>query len=248
MEQAKNLQDFLIKLKSELRLTNLQLAKRIDVHAQIILDIEEQKQALNQINLGVYRKLIALKNWNRDYLYEPFILKSLQKNLIEGFADFLTGLMAQKQLNLQTVADLVAKEPEFVAQICDRQIHPDNVNLFFIKKLLEVKGDWSKKKIDTYYLRPILESTFTPFEVRRFQELVLDLRMRILQLSQTEFGLQIGVSPGSISLWERGGTNPDSIKVEHFRALANLKGWTVEYLINYIYGEPNQKESLEFSC
>lgn len=245
INNQKNLPEFLANLKSELRLTNLQLAKRIDVSSQIILEIDEQKQELDHITLGIYRKLITLKDWDRNYLYEPFIPKSFQKNLIEGFAGFVTNLMAERQLSLEDIAKLGSPSTAFVAQICDRQIHPDNVSIFLIKKLLESEGKWSKKKIDVYYSRPIIESQFASFEVRRFQEIVLELRTRILQINQGELGQQLGVSAGTISAWEKGKTNPDSIKVEHFRALANLKGWTVEYLINYIYGQENQKESYE---
>ena len=244
--QAKSFHDFLTNLKAELHLTNLQLAKRIDVDPKIIIDIDEQKQGIDNIFLGIYRKLIGLKNWDRNYLYEPFIPKSSQKNLIEGFGYFLTKVMEKGQHSLQDIAALQeGMTVDFIGQICDRQIHPDNVNLLFIKKLLILAGKWSETKIHNYYYRPILQSTFCPFEVRRFQELVLDLRTRILQVNQTQFGAQIGVSAGVISLWEKGKTNPNSIKVEQFRALANLKGWTVERLINYIYGKETENESLE---
>ena len=246
IEKAENLYQFLNKLKIELKLNNLQLAKRIDINNEIILNIDEKKQDINDISLGVYRKLISLKDWERNYPYAPFIRDSSRSNLIEGFADYLINLMAAKQLNLTDIAQLEENiTPDFIAQICDRQIHPDRVQIGFVKKLLQIEGSRSDKWIENYYLRPIRESLFSPFEVKRFKELVLELRLNILQVNQTQFGEQLGVSPGIVSMWEKGKVDPDVIKVAHFRALANLKGWTVEHLMNFIYGYENQRESLE---
>ena len=246
MTRAKTLQDFLTLLKAELRLNNLQLAKRIDVSSKIILAIDEKKIDIDDLELGVYKELIELKNWNKNYLYEPFIPKSYSKNLIKGFADFVKKLMAEKQLNLQNIAELQEEITiDFINQIVNKEIHPDRVNILFIKKLLIQAKKLTEKRIHKYYYRPIVESIFTTYEITRFSELVYDLRDRILQINQKTFGEQIGVSGANISRWETGQTNPDSIKVEHFRSLANLKGWTVEHLLNYIYGQENQQESYE---
>lgn len=247
IEKTKTLHDFVNNLKTELRVTNLQLSKIAGIDSKIILDIDEKKQDLESLRLENYRKLIFLKDWDRNYLYEPFIKKSHAKSLIEEFADFIKNLMRQKQLTLQQIADLEEElTVNFAAQISDGQIHPDLVTVGFIKKLLILKGEWSKKKIDNHYFRPITETIFTPYEVKRFAELVYNLRETVLQISQEDFGLQIGVSGSNISRWEKGRTNPDIIKVEHFRALASLKGWTVEHIMNYIYGSNSRhQESYE---
>ncbi len=246
LEPTTTFRDFITNLKAELRLTNLGLAKRIDIPTKIILDIETQKTGIDNLELGVYRKLISLKNWNRNYLYEPFIPKSSSKNLVEGFADFVKKIMQECQVNLQDIANLQEEiTVDFVSQITNGEIHPDRVNLLFIKKLLILEGALSEKQVHDYYFRPVLDSEFTPYEVTRFKEFVLDLRNRILHVSQRYFAEQLGVSGGTVSLWEKGKTNPDSIKIEHFRSLADLKGWTVEELINYIYGNEDQVESYE---
>ena len=246
MTKAETLQEFLTLLKAELRLNNLQLAKKIDVSRKIILAIDEKRIDIDDLDLGVYKELIELKGWSKNFLYEPFLPESYSKNLIKAFANFLQRLMIEKQLSLQDIADLQEGiTVDFVNQIVQEQVHPNQVNILFIKKLLIQGKKLSAKRVQKYYYSPIVESIFTTYEITRFSELVYDLRDRILQINQKSFGELIGVSGANISRWETGQTNPDSIKVEHFRSLANLKGWTVEHLLNYIYGQENILESYE---
>ncbi len=245
-DPKKTLRDFLVNLKAELRLSNLQLSKRLDIPNNIIIAIDGKKLGLDDLTLGIYRELISLKDWDRHYLYEPFIPKSYSKNLVKGFSDFVQKLMVEKQLSLQDLADLQEGiTVEFINQIIHQQVHPDQVNILFVKKLLIEEGKLTERKINNYYYRPILDSIFTSYEVDRFAELVYDLRERILQINQKDFGEQIGISGSNVSRWETGQTNPDSIKIQHFRTLANLKGWTVEHLFTYIYGQETQTEAYE---
>lgn len=235
---------FFKNLKNELRIDDNVLAQELQITTNEFTEWLNTNSLIENLTISQYHRLIKLKGYtkiyNENYIYSIF--KNSGMNLTQSFRFFIESIIAAKKISKSELAKRISVSVEFLQKCLSDLVHPDLVKIEFLISLLIVKG-WSATDIDDYFCSFFEKTVFCDYETNRFRKFVKELR-ESHGWNQAQMGELIGVSGNTIGKWERGEISVGLIQLDNFKILAQLKGWTLDQLDNYIYEIKEDKRNV----